>query len=281
MSWWRVSVALLVSLLACTTSVLDPGEPDGGPSSDTPSQGSPLVSPPGFFHLPHATVARSLLLSPDGGVRMWMEECDSIGLAEATWHTTSAGSGELVDGTGTHAMTFLDGGTLLIDPPLLAAGATPPELWSSGAVCSVCYPGWPLAVVRCTTPDAGLVSPCCSGGCGGATSTPVSCTFGLRAGDPATAHAVAGGTCTCPAGSVRAADCSESATVFCGGPALRPGDVCCEGGCNGDVNVLVVCDGGLCSCPAGSVSRADCEGYPRQYCSGAEPGPIGGLDAGH
>jgi len=275
MSGWRVSVAMLGAFVACTTSVVDPGGPDGGP------RGSPLVSPPGFFHLPHPTTARTLFLRPDGVVRLWMEECDSIGLAEATWHTTGAGTAEIVDGTSTHAVTFLDGGTLLVDPPLFVGGATPAELWPSGAVCSVCYSGWPMAVVRCTTPDAGLVSACCAGGCGGATPAPVSCTFGLRAGDPATADAVAAGTCSCPAGSVRAADCSDSPTVFCGGPALRPGDVCCAGGCNGDVNVPVVCDGGTCSCPEGSVSPADCENYPRRYCSGAEPGPLGGIDAGH
>ncbi len=138
-----------------------------------------------------------------------------------------------------------------------------------------------MAVVRCTTPDAGLVSPCCAGGCGGATPTPVSCTFGLRAGNPATANAIAAGTCTCPAGSTRAADCADSSTVFCGGPALRPGDSCCAGGCNGHIVVTVVCDGGVCACPAGSISPADCAGYAGTYCGGDQPGPLGWPDGGH
>ena len=210
MTWWRASAAVLVGLLACTTSLLDGGGADAGPQ---PAHGTPLGSPPGFFHLPHATVARTLFLQPDGVTRMWFEECDSIGLSDATWHTTDAGTMEIVDGAGTHAMTFADGGTLLIDPPL-AAGTTSPEVWSPGAVCSVCYPGWPMAVVRCTTPDAGLVSPCCASECSGVTPTPVSCTLALRAGDSAPANAIAAGTCTCPAGSVRAADCGDSPTVL-------------------------------------------------------------------
>ena len=261
---------MLVLLLACTTAPPGDGGPDGGPE---PAQGSPLESPPGFFHLPHATMATTLFLQPDGAARMWLEDCDALGRSDATWHTTDAGAMEIVDGAGTHVVTVVDGGTLLIDPPLLAAGGASPQLWPPGAVCSVCYPGWPLAVVRCTTPDAGLVSPCCATECGGSTPTPVSCTLALRAGDPAS-NAVVPGTCTCPAGSVRAADCSDLPTVFCGGPALRPGDGCCAGGCNGDMVVPVTCDGGTCACPPGSASRADCAGHPA-YCGGDQP------DAGH
>ena len=267
MNCWRLAAVVLPGVLACTTLVPGTERSDAG--------GTPLVSPPGFFHLPHPTMARTLFLQPDGVVRMWLEECDSLGRGEATWSTTDAGIVEIVDGAGTHTMTLRDGGTLLIDPPLLGAGGAPPELWLGGAVCSVCYPGWPIAVVRCTTPDAGLVSPCCASDCGGATPTPVSCTLALRAGGEGSPNAVAAGTCTCQPGSVRAADCGDSPAVFCGGPALRPGDGCCAGGCNGDVLLPVACDGGACACPAGSVSPGDCSGDARPYCGGDQP------DAGH
>jgi hypothetical protein len=65
-----------------------------------------------------------------------------------------------------------------------------------------------------------------------------------------------------------------------GAPDAGPFETCCAGGCNGDTCVRAVCDAGACTCPPGSVSPADCIGYPGQYCGGAQPPPLDGPDAG-
>lgn len=204
----RILVAALW-VVACDRSGPDAGR----------SRTGPVVSPPGFFHLPHPTQATTLFLQPDGVARLWNEECDSTGLAELTWRSTSPATVELMNGTTTYLATFQDGGTALVNPPLYPQRGVSPELWKPGAVCSVCQPGQPLAVVGCATPDAGLVSMCCAGGCGGGTPVEQACRFGsgLRAGEASTGNAIPAGQCTCPSGSVHAAECGAYPGVFCGG----------------------------------------------------------------
>ena len=173
-----------------------------------------VTSPPGFYHLPNGTVATTLYLQPGGVARFWFEECDSIGLWETQWHSTSTSTVEVL-GSSTSVLTFQDGGTALAEPPLLPDRRPPPEIWQPGAVCSVCLPGQPMAVVGCPTPDAGVLAWCCSGGCGGGAPVAPTCKLGLVAGEPA--NAIAAGKCTCPSGSVSAAECSGYPKVFCGG----------------------------------------------------------------
>ena len=172
-------------------------------------------SPPGYYHLPNGTMATTLGLLPDGGATVWTWECDAIGLFEMAWQATSTSTVELQG---------------RIDDP-----SSPPRMegprWSSlrfsrtrghhrksgspGASCSVCTPGHPMAVVGCPTPDAGVLAWCCSGDAVAETPVSPTCKLGLVAGEPA--NAIAPGQCTCPSGSVSAAECTGYPKVFCGG----------------------------------------------------------------
>jgi hypothetical protein len=157
----------------------------------------------------------SLYLQPDGVARFFIDECDSIGRSETSWRSTSGSTVELTLGSSTSVLTFQDGGTALAEPPLFPRAGAPPEIWEPGAVCSVCWPGQHLAVVRCASPDAGVAMPCCFGGCGGSSAVRPDCKPALVAGDPGSA--IAAGVCTCPAGSVWATECTAYPKVFCGG----------------------------------------------------------------
>ena len=212
----RVSVVLASLSLLVAAGCTDSGP---GSSGDAGPRGAPVVSPPGFYHLPHPTTATTLFLQPGGVARIWIDECDSMGeLSGATWRGASSSTAELDTGATSHLLTFQDGGTLLVDPPLFPAPGPAPEVWSPGAACSVCMPGWPLAVVGCATPDAGVVGVCCAGACNGGTPASVSCTYGgaVRSAG-AGADAVPAGQCRCPTGSVAAPECTAYQGVFCGG----------------------------------------------------------------
>ncbi len=168
----------------------------------------------GFRHLERSDLAVTLLLEHDGGAALWMTQCDSIGLGGGTWVQRSANTAEM----NRSVLTLLDDGRLLASPPLFPTVSPSVETWVQGAVCDVCLPGQPIAVVRCASPDAGAPA-CCVGGCGGTTPAFPQCTFpsGLRAGTAAPQDAVAAGDCVCPAGSVSAAECVSYGSVFCGG----------------------------------------------------------------
>jgi hypothetical protein len=172
----------------------------------------PIASTPGFFHLPNGTVATTLYVQPDGVARFWISECDSTGLTSTTWQQTSSTTLALGNGS---SLTFLDGGTALVEPSLFPQAGPGPEMWQPGAACSVCMPSHPLAVVGCPTPDAGPVAECCSGGCGGDVAYSPACTFALVSG--AVSNAVAAGSCVCPVGTVAASQCTAYPKVFCGG----------------------------------------------------------------
>jgi len=212
----RIAVLLVpLSLLGCD-EVIGRGPDAGGPAPPTghPVNG-PIESPPGFFHLPNGTKATTLYLQPDGEARMWLEECDSIVLADWAWQSTSGSTVELDGGTSLHVLTYQDEGTALIEPPLVPQPGVSQEIWQPGATCSVCMPGHPLAVVGCATPDAGPVAQCCSGGCGGAVAFDPACTYSLVAGG--LENAASAGNCVCPVGTVAASDCTAYPKVFCGG----------------------------------------------------------------
>ncbi|MGZ6163759.1 MAG: hypothetical protein ACXWLS_10545, partial [Myxococcaceae bacterium] len=198
-------------LLGCASA---PGGGDGGP----PGRGviHPVVSPAGCFHLPWGTQGTTLALQPDGGAQTWRSECDYVALWDLSWRATSSTTVELTSGSTTRVLTLQDGGTALVDPPLFPERPASPEVWMPGAVCSVCTPGQPLAVVGCRTPEDGPEGQCCSGACGGAIPTSPTCAPALVAGEMGSL--VPGGQqCRCPVGSVSAAECSAYPKVFCGG----------------------------------------------------------------
>jgi hypothetical protein len=212
----RIAVLLVpLSLLGCQ-DVLG-GAPDGGgppPPTGHPVNG-PIESPPGYFHLPNGTKATTLYLQPDGVARTWYAECDFTALGSIPWHFISSSTIELDGESGSWVLTFEDGGTARVEPPLFGPSEGAAEIWQPGAACSVCLPGHPLAVVGCATPDAGVIASCCQGGCGGDTAFSAACTYGLVSGE--VGNAVAGGNCVCPIGTVSADECSDYPRVFCGG----------------------------------------------------------------
>lgn len=193
----------------------------GSPTETAAFQGT------GFWHLPDPSTAQTMALDSDGGVRFWHEQCDSIGLSSAgPWLALSEDRAQIPGAEGHPTLTLVDGGLLRIEPPLTTGVGAPAELWARGAVCSVCLPGQTPAVVRCTSPDAGVPGSCCAGACNGDVPVAPLCTptaLGEAEGGVAEGRGdrepalVPAGQCVCPAGSVSAAECADAPFVFCGG----------------------------------------------------------------
>ena len=145
---------LLMSLASCQDV------PIGGPMDRVSDEPLPALDAAGFLgfrHLERSDLAVTLLLEPDAGAALWMTQCDSIGLGGGTWVQRSANTAEM----NRSVLTLLDDGRLLASPPLFPAVSPSVETWVQGAVCDVCLPGQPIAVVRCASPDAGAPG-CCA-----------------------------------------------------------------------------------------------------------------------
>ena len=136
-------VTLLLAALACS-------------SGDDASTAVPPTFR-GFWNRPHGTIAITLLFEPDAGARLWQVQCDSFVSGTAgRWIELTDGGLQLLDWSGQPAFRAGDdAGTLVATPPLFRLSPAPDEVWSAGAVCSVCPMSGPVEVVPCADPDGG------------------------------------------------------------------------------------------------------------------------------